>query len=74
MQAAVSPPAAGHDDHATSEQLAAAAARIAELEAALATAQQQHQTTGSGSGTADGPANSAADGIGANAAEIQRLR
>jgi hypothetical protein len=73
MQVAASPTAPHSDDNsAMEEQLTAAAARIAELEAALLAAQQQQ--TGNGTGTADGPASLPADGAAADAGEIQRLR
>ena len=73
MQAAVSPTApAGDDVSVMEERLAAAAARIAELEGALLAAQQQQ--TGTGTGAADGPASPSAAGAAADAGELQRLR
>lgn len=74
MQAAVSPTAPPGDvEPAMGEQLAAAAARIAELEAALLAALQQ-QTGAVDTDAAGGPASPSAGGVAANAGELQRLR
>lgn len=58
-------------ESAAVEQLAAAAARIAELEAVLATAQQQSAAAADAEGDTG---TSAVDTAAANAAEVQRLR